>query len=253
MKAWFVPEWWIDDLARGLLTGRRTRCEEGAFRLEGLKPGKWRVIVEAPADDGLGSDLRQSIPSVSVQESMVDLGVLEMGEGGTITGVVTDGFGLPVHDTAIWCTPAADTAFTLPAAFDETDRAGQYTLQGLPQGSYRVTPLPWFTAGVRVTVQDGQEARVDLTIGDEKTADEKGFTLVTGGAGETLVETVDPESAMANAGLVEGDVVSTVYFFGVDTTSLHPDLPTALLSSYGGPGMTLVVDREGNRVEIQVE
>ena len=94
---------------------------------------------------------------------------------------------------------------------------------------------------------------VSLETWSTDTPEELGFSLVTGGAGELVIDEVADGGRAQELGMVAGDVVSGVRILGVDLSTVHPDAAELALRYYPGPGMRLVVDRGGERVELDLE
>jgi len=242
-----VPDSLLEELPRGLLAAQKDRCEsDGSFRVDGLKPGTWRVSLQHSGED-------LTLPEVTVRGGMTDVGELELSSGGVIQGWVLDGLtGQGKRSIPIWCTLDGE-GFTVPAGFDNSDRDGAFEITGLPDGRYLLYPFPHLWARVEVDVVGGSSQDVEIWLGDDALPADQGFELVTGGAGELVADAVAPDSPAAQAGLEAGDVVQSAKLYGVDLGLLHQSLSHALLEHYAGPGVVLVVERDGSQLEVALD
>ncbi len=74
---------------------------------------------------------------------------LRAGSDGRIVGVLVDQHGAPIAEHPVWCVPAKG-AFTCVGLGDRgsllaetrTDAAGEFSLEGIPPGAWRVAPTP---------------------------------------------------------------------------------------------------------------
>jgi len=152
---------------------------DGSFEIGGLQPDEYTVIVSHP---NYAAHTREGIP---LQEGEpFDMGVVTLGEGGTIEGQVrfSDGQGAGEYvielESGLGYSGASEES---PTNMTQTDRDGYYTLPGVEPGEHDlvlrrierggsnvVSPqgrvLQYRTAKVR----EGQIARVDFVI-DEGT------------------------------------------------------------------------------------
>ncbi len=243
-----VPRGLVEDVARGVLVGRNSGCEEdGTFEVYGMIDGRWRLNI-------MSLGLEQTIPELVLSGDMIDLGDIELLAGGAIAGRLYDGLtGDTLRSEAVYAAPVRDGVLTMPAAFTETDHNGAFELSGLPDGAYNVVAVRDPLGAVEVELVDEGEVWVELELWGDAFEEDQGLSLVSGGAGELVVDAVPEESPAAAAGLQPGDVISDVKLFGLQLSTLHPRLSSAALRYYSGPGMALVVDRGGEAVEIDLE
>ncbi len=248
IEAYRVPGSLLEELPRGLLAARVGHCEEdGGFLLEGLKAGTWRLDI-----NGYGE--RMVLPEIEVGDDLSDLGELELTQQGRIEGVLLDALtGAPVPWTPVWATMADEDAFALPSAHDNTDGEGRFVIKGLPDGGWSVYRPPYTWEAVEVRVIDGAAREVELWQGNDAAPDGHGFTLQTGGAGELLIGEVAPVGPMAGTDLAPGDVVQQVKLLGFDVSRLHPSAAHKLLEYYPGPGVSLVLERNGREHTVTLD
>lgn len=253
----FIPEKQADMLTS--MSGVRAQsCDpEGRFEFLGLRDGQWMVEITAGA-------VKRSAGTPRIRGQVEDLGDIELKGGGSITGVVLNGLtgdgkpNVPVSavqeiagaqsnglgpDGAM---PSLGNAFSGPE--------GSFAIYGLEDGTYNVftSMNPFDTHSV--TIQGGEaNTEVELVHGDDDLLKEHGFALVTDD-GDLVVDTVDEGGSASAAGLQAGDELTGVLVFGTDPTSVvagwDEALTTMLLENYSGPGVTLVVERDGAEVEV---
>ena len=128
-----IPLYNLEVYAEMVANGRHVAWErsnaEGRFILRGLAPGEIYVVVE-----GQGYLPQRLALTVSGQET-VTAGDLELGQGGTITGTVTDATGNPISGISVrgkW----VDEDFYSDAT---TNDQGVYRLAGMGEGRHRIS------------------------------------------------------------------------------------------------------------------
>lgn len=241
----------LEDIPGGMSAGGQGSClPDGHFEITGLKSGRYMVMAHTTA--GEGND-----PSVKVNGEMVDVGTIDIGGGGRIEGVVIDGVtGDGVPGQAVVAYQGSNDEL---AGLGQTvsGAEGRFTISGLVDGDYEVilANRPFTTESVTIT--DGRTDDVELTTGEAGLLTSNGFELETDDAGNLVVGTVDPDGAAAGAGLEEGDVVVGVTLGGMDVGELVPgmsdEITDAVLDHWGGPGVGLVVDRDGDRTVVGLD
>ncbi len=242
----------LEDLPRGIVAARHGDCDlDGRFAIDGLHAGTWRLTVTARGEDLV-------LPSIRVRGDRVDLGDQDLTQGARIRGRVVDELtGAPASDAIVLVQPGEEGRLALFATGDDTNADGEYEVEGLPAGLWRITALQRDnldpTGGRLVRVGDNEDLELDLFIGGRALADDRGFELVTGGAGELVVERVPEDSEAARAGLEQGDEIVGASLFGLDLSSVHPNLPRLLLHHWSGPGVRLEVVRDGVRQSIELD
>jgi hypothetical protein len=242
----------LEDVPGGMAAGARARCDdEGRFSASGLKPGSWAPVLLVDGETRV-IEAREVRAGVEV-----DLGDIELGDGGTLTGVVVDGrTGEGRPGVAV---VAVDESRVPPWAGTGTSGPeGRFALRGVPDGELEVflVTRPFNTVKVRV---DGGEGPDDLELrtGEAPLLEANGVGLETDSAGELVVSTVDPDGAAARAGLEPGDRVIGVVIGGVKLREVAPGWSDAaldqVLNHWDGPGLALEVDRGGEVWELELE
>ncbi len=243
----------LSDIPRGGVAGRTGACDEdGAFEVLGLDPGLYQVEVIS------GGQNRRPEP-IQVDDTIVDLGDIDLDDGTDVEGIVVDGVtgqGAPgelvvaVQDVADGAMPGTSTAVSRSE--------GRFVLRGLGDGTWSVFLVSRPLSPVSVKVADGgADKEPELETGAADLLDEQGFGLQTDDMGDLVVSDLDPEGAAAEAGLETGDALVGVTVMGIDVGEYLPGLESqvldAVLEHYSGPGVGLVVDRDGERIEIELE
>jgi hypothetical protein len=249
----------LEDVPRGGFAARRTKTDlEGRYELLGLVEGDWQVEVHC-FDPATGEPLERSTTPLAVKPRReTDAGELELLGGGSIEGLLVDGLtGEPIsHHPVMGLREAAGAQRRSPALAD-TDSQGRFQMGGLPPGQWTLAHPLSPHQSTTVQVEDGVITDGVVIETSEATAlVENGFTVAAEGE-EIVVSGVDEGGPAWDAGLLEGDVVEGVLIAGFDVGSmlgeLEPDLTRLVLGQWDGPGVTLVVDREGERVEVPLE
>ena len=242
----------LEDIPGGMSAGATTTClPDGTWELNGLKAGNYMVMVHTSAGEG-------NVPMVAVADgAQTDAGTVDIGGGGRIEGVVLDGTtgeGVPGQAVVAY----AGTETTL-AGFGQTvsQTEGRFTISGLTDGDYEVILASRPFHRIPVTIQDGSTEPLELETGEAGLLTSNGFELETDDAGQLVVQSVDPEGAASDNGLQEGDVILGVSMGGMDLGEMMPgmsdEITDAVLDHWGGPGVGLVVDRDGERVDVPLE
>ena len=250
----------LEDLPRGGILGRSSSCDEdGRFRVEGVPPGDWYVEVQGADYEGLGSTPAAQAEPARVQDQMVDVGDVDLFGGGSIEGTARDGLtGAPLRYGPVMALRAPRSGGRSTPAFSDADETGHFSFSGLLPGTWEVFVLSSPFRRVTVEVEEGLLTDgVEVTTAEATVLEDNGFALGGSTGGALSVTEVDPEGPAAAAGLQAGDEVVGVTVFGVDSTVL-PDalsgrLASGLLGHWSGPGVGLVIDRDGVLMDVELE
>ncbi len=222
---------------------------DGSFELKGLSEGTWGLVIGKTA-------WVLDLPDVELDAGeVVDLGIIDVGAEGGVSGVVVDGLtgeGRPWEAVAVRSTEHRSGVNPL-GSVGVAGPDGAFTVRGLPRGDYDVfllrRPLERTTVSVLGSVVDG----LILETAEASVLDEQGFGVDE----ELVVNALDPDGWAAEAGLEEGDAIVGVTMMGLDTTLLDPrysvQAAQGVLQHYSGPGVGLVVERDGDLYDIDLE
>jgi hypothetical protein len=241
----------LEDIPGGLSAGARTTClPDGNFELLGLKAGGYMLKVETSAGDA-------TVPDLQVQDEITDAGTIDIGSGGKIEGVVLDGVtGEGAPGQAVFAYSGSGEEFRgVGEAVSGTE--GRFSITGLSEGVYEVLLLsrPFHTTTVDVV--EGASDPVELTTGDASLVKDNGFSIETDDEGFLVVSAVDGNGSAAANGLEAGDTVVGVSMGGVNLNEIVPgmseEITDAVLDHWGGPGVSLLVDRDGTEVVVSMD
>ncbi|MEO7803915.1 MAG: carboxypeptidase regulatory-like domain-containing protein [Actinomycetota bacterium] len=119
-----------------------TTNTQGNYTIVGLPTGDYRVQFEGSYGSGLVTEYYNNKSSymeanlVSVTEGQSTSGIdAQLATGGSITGTVTGPTGQPLSNASVHATNLDASGLS---EYTWTDSSGNYTLRGLPGGSYRV-------------------------------------------------------------------------------------------------------------------
>lgn len=241
------------DLSGGGVLARQGRCDkDGVFSADKLDPGTY--IVELAT-----GELRNPQPDVVVAGSVVDLGDIDLGGGGVITGLVLSGVtGESENNQPVLTTFAERESVNPVGAGALSDEKGVFEITGLADGNYAVFLAQRPLERVNVQVVDGIASQeVTLETGEAKLLEEQGFAVVTSPEGKLSVSSVTAGGLAESAGLMAGDEIAGIIVLGVDVLEVAPNFAEQAtnwaLDNYSGPGMTLVVRRSGQEIEVPLE
>ncbi len=254
-RCWYgaarMPEG-VDEVLGGGTHARTGSCEDdGTFEILGLEEGRW--VVEIYSTDG-----RWPQDDVYVEGTVVDLGDIDLSEGGAITVTVYDGLtGEPAAWEAVLANLRDRDSVNPVGHGGMSDSEGVVEMTGLPPGVYDVflarRPLEVVTLGV----EDDSALQVVLETGEADLLDENGFAVARTADGELEIAELEPGGAAEDNGLAEGDVIVGVVVMGMDVLAWAPQYADEatrwVLDNYSGPGVDLVVERDDGLHDIPLQ
>lgn len=146
--------------------GQASTGEDGAFRFENLRPGRYRLF-------GAGDSGGTAILDVEVPAGKREVEVTLALGSATVLGRVTGPDGAPVEGASVLLEradrPLTGTLRSLPEVFEslaghtDTDEKGEYSIGGLAAGTYRLLcGSKGRLEAATVVVGDGGETRADV-------------------------------------------------------------------------------------------
>lgn len=245
----------LEDLPRGVFLGRSSECEaDGTFTFNGLVSGDWELHVKSNKE--LNTRLLQPV-HLQVQEHK-DIGDVEVWEGGGIEGVLIDGLtGEPTSGVLLALRQASGDERTMPAVMKAKKSDGVFLLHGIPAGSWRVFSPMSPHRPVTVVVEEGVITDgVEVITSETTVLQANGFSL-TREDDLLTIEAVAPGSPADDAGLRAGDVIVGIRVAGFDLnlpeSGSMPSLAQFLLGNYDGPGVTVLIEQDGEPLEASLE
>lgn len=138
--------------------------ETGAFRAEGIAPGRYIVVAQA---GGHMDKLRRGVQLSEGAE--VDLGTISLEKGLAIEGVVSDEAGNPVPNAYVTCSPhrnpgARPTPALSRPEGDRTDVEGKFRIEKLTPGVYDLGARADGFAEATLDTVDAGATRVRITL-----------------------------------------------------------------------------------------
>lgn len=248
----------LEDLPRGLVNAHRARCDDlGRFEVLGLTEGDWEIVASGGTAEGDWLE-RTLVPRPVRVGRTTDVGTIELDGGGSVSGRLVDGLtGAPMaRKPVLALRQAAEGERTTPYGTD-TDPDGHFEMSGLAPGTWRLSYLLSPHEHVEVVVREGQEVTGVVVQSSDATAlDANGFELVDED-GELVVDFVDTGSPAMEGGLEPGDEITGLLLGGFDLSGVagghSPELTRLVLGHWDGPGVTLIVEREGEEREVPLE
>ena len=215
---------------------------DGSFFIPSLQEGRWRVVVRAEG-------LETAVGPVLIEDAVVDVGVVDLTGGTMLAGRV------------LWAedeTPVAETTVAAvelgsltdgaapPVGTATTDAEGHFQIFGLEPGRYQVL-LPRDPEGAEVVHLSDEDVYVEL--------------FREGGSGLRLSRGDDGDPVVAEgdaAGWLEtGDRIIRVEVAGIDVSGMMSRYGDAvgetILGMAGWPGLTVEVERDGERLIVGEE
>ncbi|MEC9477303.1 MAG: hypothetical protein VX764_09715 [Planctomycetota bacterium] len=168
--------------------------------------GSWELEVDPPQGTGLVS----SLSTIVVPVGGVDIGVITLPSGFSVSGSVVDSGGDVVADTDLDFFISA-TGIEIPTAHDNANSSGVFSVQVEPE-TYDIAFRPRFVSGAAPLVINSIVVAADTNLGQIALPD--GFAL-TG----TVVAGTDPVGEVEIT-LTDSSTGADVYVFGNDTDGL---------------------------------
>lgn len=248
----------LEDLPRGFIAAQKSVCDDqGHFQITGLVDGDWELLVEASAAD-LGNRQRVLSPSRVRPRLNTDVGEVEILDGGSIEGQLVNGLtGEPESSGGIIAVRRGLGQERSTPAFANVKSEGHFTIEGLPPGEWELCHVLSPHVRTFVTVEDGAITDgVEVETSDATALDTNGFALRSAGD-RLVVEEVEPGSPAEQAGLTSGDEVTGLLIAGLDLGGnlgeSADQLMQLVLGHWDGPGITLIVERDGEEYEVELD
>ncbi len=145
-----------------IFAGRTQTDAGGAFRLQGLQPGQYQVVVMTA---GFG---QESIPSLQIapDQKVSDL-EFRLERGGSLLVRTAQADGTPVESVFVLVQDSRGVSVNDMSAIPKTNRAGEYLVPGLKPGRYSIRVVKTgFSPGVHpIDVAAGEQATATITLG----------------------------------------------------------------------------------------
>jgi protocatechuate 3,4-dioxygenase beta subunit len=137
---------------------------EGRYSIGLDEPGRYRVLLQTgPSNSWAGASTEIDVPDRD--HVILDI---HLGSGDGISGTVQDSQRSPLVGAVVSARPDGAAAGESRLLVAATDAAGSYSIQGLPEGTYRVTAsAPGHRVGVAYPVEilgGSAAANVDFTL-----------------------------------------------------------------------------------------
>lgn len=191
---------------------------DGTFVVDGLEPGNY-VVYAAASGYAPSQHVDVELPELPAQGPAV---VLELGEGGTITGRVTDaqsGEALEGARVSLEGMLGEGTEVVPLQVTELTDEEGRYALDGVPSGPRSITLAAAdhhgrIRSGIAVPEGGRVDVDVDLTPteeGEEPRTEMAGIGAVLATEGDVMmIRRVVDGGGAAEVGLAPGDAIVEV-------------------------------------------
>jgi hypothetical protein len=190
-------------------SGRKHRAlsdETGSFREDHLVPGTYSITLFR---SGFPMTQREGLIVRAGQETSVEFAVARQA---SVKGRLTDALGRPAQDAYVLAVPAVAPGSKHFRSSASADELGEYHLEDLPPGSYRLGAQ--LTLGGKpvvreITVQEGEEAHADFVLPDATGQVEGHVKRASGGP---PLHPVEVEAAPGDSGTFEADVDDKGHF-----------------------------------------
>lgn len=230
---------------------KTVRQADGTFRYGPLRPGRYRLRVRA---DGYASASSNAV--VVEAEQTAGPVTIELGEGGTIRGVVrSKAKGEPVAGATVVFDPMASPFRGQRAT---TDAEGRYELTRIPPGrqGLRISHDGYLTRIVSgLQVPEGGTVQRDVSIEKKEKGEDFSFqgigAVLRKSEGGVQVQNLIEGGGAAESGLKEGDLIEAVDRESVQTWPLSKVVKT--IRGRKGDPVTLRVRRDGRRFNVTIQ
>ena len=164
----------LGDLFPTNATAKKVRSNKnGRFKISGLTPENYQLRIQAQGHSRLIKT------DVLVSEGRdTDLGTIRMVAGGGVSGLVVDQAGQPIVGARVTLRVDGRPVTVFEPRETKSSGGGRYTFSNVPAGSYKIMamradPGDNVFGGLvdqqrseqRVSVREGQEAKIDMRIG----------------------------------------------------------------------------------------
>jgi len=212
----------------------------GDFRIDQLVPGTYALTLHR---SGFSVSQREDVLIQAGQETSLEFALSRMA---SVKGSVTDALGRPSEEAYIIAQAASALRARPVRLSTSTDDEGQYQLDDLPPGTYRLEArltMQGKPVVREITVQEGEEAHADFVLPEAMGRVEG---VVRRASGEPPLHPVEVEAAFGDSDSSEADVDDTGHF----TISLLPGSYrfTAAYSDTQEPGPQVPVTVEAGEL-----
>jgi hypothetical protein len=247
----------LSDLGSIGAVGRiRGECDarNRTFKVEGLTPGDWVLEVKSREVGFPDEKLAVAVPVPDLQEGELrDVGGVDVHAGSSLTVRCIDGLtGDELDDLAAFI---LHDGASYEVGYAQAVGCGRTQLPVL-SGEWDVFVLPYAHVRSHLTLRPGEDAEVELVVGDDDTVEAIGATLgLTRDGLEVL--SVAPGGPLASAGVVAGDAIVDISAFGMPLPidNYAAEVMSGVLGIWGTAGVSVQVESaaSGERYWVELE